>query len=68
VRRKVLAGLLAAVAVASTACLTDPLPSWNDGAAKQAILQFVERTTTVGSPDFMPPTERIAVFDNDGTL
>ena len=46
----------------------DPLPSWNDGAAKQAIIQFVERTTEDGSPDFVAPAARIAVFDNDGTL
>lgn len=45
-----------------------PLPSWNDGAVKQAILTFVERTTAKDSPDFVPPPERIAVFDNDGTL
>jgi len=47
---------------------TDPLPSWNDGATKSAILEFVEKVTTTGSPDFVPPAERIAVFDNDGTL
>jgi hypothetical protein len=44
------------------------LPSWNDGPAKQAIVDFVTKTTTAGSPDFVPPEERIAVFDNDGTL
>jgi len=47
---------------------TDPLPSWNDGASKKAILTFVKRVTTKGSPDFVPPPERIATFDNDGTL
>jgi phosphoglycolate phosphatase-like HAD superfamily hydrolase len=47
---------------------TDPLPSWNDGAAKQSILAFVEKTTTEGSADLIPEAERIAVFDNDGTL
>ncbi len=47
---------------------TDPLPSWNDGKAKQSILAFVEKVTTPGSPDFVPPAERIATFDNDGTL
>jgi hypothetical protein len=47
---------------------TDPLPSWNDGPAKQAIVSFVERVTTEGGPDFVPPAERIATFDNDGTL
>jgi phosphoserine phosphatase len=46
----------------------DPLPSWNDGAAKSSILDFVAATTTEGSPDFVPPDERIATFDNDGTL
>jgi phosphoglycolate phosphatase-like HAD superfamily hydrolase len=46
----------------------DPLPSWNDGATKQAILQFVQAVATEGSPDYVPPAERIAVFDNDGTL
>ncbi len=46
----------------------DPLPSWNDGAAKQAIVMFVVKVTTEGSTDFVPPAERIAVFDNDGTL
>ena len=46
----------------------DPLPSWNDGPAKQAIVDFVNRTTTAGSPDFVPPAERIATFDQDGTL
>ncbi|MDG4596033.1 MAG: HAD family hydrolase [Candidatus Contendobacter sp.] len=47
---------------------TDPLHSWNDGPAKQAILAFVENTTTQGSPEFVPPEERIATFDQDGTL
>jgi phosphoserine phosphatase len=47
---------------------TDPLPSWNDGAAKKAIVEFVQATTTQGSPQFVPPEERIATFDQDGTL
>lgn len=47
---------------------TDPLPSWNDGKARQSILAFVEQVTRPGSPDFVPPGERIATFDNDGTL
>jgi phosphoglycolate phosphatase-like HAD superfamily hydrolase len=47
---------------------TDPLPSWNDGATKSAIVAFVERVTQEGGPDFVAPEERIAVFDNDGTL
>jgi hypothetical protein len=46
----------------------DPLPSWNDGNSKRAIVEFVKRTTTEGSPDFVPAPERIATFDNDGTL
>lgn len=46
----------------------DPLASWRDGAAKQAILAFVDRVTRPGSADFVPPADRIAVFDNDGTL
>jgi len=46
----------------------DPLPSWNDGPAKQTILAFIARVTTAGSPDFLPLAERIAVFDNDGCL
>jgi len=47
---------------------SDPLPSWNEGAAKEAIVKFVEVTTTQGSPQFVPPAERIATFDQDGTL
>ena len=47
---------------------TDPLPSWNDGPAKKAIVEFVQTTTTQGSPKFVPPAERVATFDQDGTL
>ena len=46
----------------------DPLPSWNDGAAKSAIVNFVKTTTDASSPQFVPPEERIATFDQDGTL
>lgn len=46
----------------------DPLPSWNDGPAKQSIIDFVTKVTTEGSDDFVPQYDRIAVFDNDGTL
>jgi len=46
----------------------DPLPSWNDGKAKQSIVDFVATVTTEASPDHVPPAERIAVFDNDGCL
>jgi phosphoserine phosphatase len=58
-------------ALALTATLAraaDPLPSWNEGAPKQAITTFVEKVTKPGSADFVPPAERIATFDNDGTL
>jgi phosphoglycolate phosphatase-like HAD superfamily hydrolase len=46
----------------------DALPSWNDGKARQSIVDFVAKVTKEGSPDFVPPAERIATFDNDGTL
>jgi len=61
--------LLAAVAfITTSARAADPLPSWNDGAAKKSIIEFVTKVTKPGSPDFVPAPERIAVFDNDGTL
>jgi phosphoglycolate phosphatase-like HAD superfamily hydrolase len=47
---------------------TDPLPSWNDGPAKAAVVEFVGRVTQEGGPDFVPVERRIATFDNDGTL
>ena len=50
------------------AATSDPLPSWNDGEAKRHILEFVARVTDSASPDFVPEAERIATFDNDGTL
>jgi phosphoglycolate phosphatase-like HAD superfamily hydrolase len=56
------------LAVAAFAQSADPLPSWNDGPAKKAITEFVSKTTTPGGPDFVPVPERIATFDNDGTL
>src|SRR5262249_36748490 len=59
---------LALVFTAALARAQDPLPSWNDGAAKKAIVEFVQATTTQGSPKFLPPAERIATFDQDGTL
>jgi phosphoglycolate phosphatase-like HAD superfamily hydrolase len=46
----------------------DPLPSWNDGAAKKAVLEFVRDTTAKGGPRYVPPEQRIATFDQDGTL
>jgi phosphoserine phosphatase len=60
--------LCAIFAVLSTAYAADPLPSWNDGAAKKNIMEFVAKVTAEGSPDFVPVPERIATFDNDGTL
>lgn len=65
---KTLASVLALVVFVATASAADPLPSWNDGASKKAIIDFVEKVTKEGSTDFAPPAERIAVFDNDGTL
>ncbi len=52
----------------TTIAIADPLPSWNEGAAKQSIVSFVKKTTTEGSSDYVIPAKRIAVFDNDGTL
>jgi hypothetical protein len=65
--------LIAPLAAAALACAAPaqdarPLPSWNDGPARTAVLEFVERVTTPGTDDFVPAPERIAVFDNDGTL
>jgi hypothetical protein len=51
-----------------TRAVIDPLPSWREGAAKRRVLDFVERVTTEGGSDAVPPEERVAVFDNDGTL
>jgi hypothetical protein len=48
--------------------MTDPLPSWNDAPTRQAIVRFVEEVTGDGRPGHVPPAERVAVFDNDGTL
>jgi phosphoglycolate phosphatase-like HAD superfamily hydrolase len=59
---------LAACANAPAETAPDPLPSWNDGAAKSAIVAFVGEVTEEDGPDFVPVEERIAVFDNDGTL
>jgi phosphoglycolate phosphatase-like HAD superfamily hydrolase len=57
-----------APAFGESAAKESPLPSWNEGATKQSILDFVRGVTTSGSPHFVKPEERIAVFDNDGTL
>jgi len=63
--------LFAGVLLLATGCAStssDPLPSWNDGPARQSIMEFVKKVTTPGSSEFVPPAERIATFDNDGTL
>jgi phosphoglycolate phosphatase-like HAD superfamily hydrolase len=68
-RRTILAtGVLSLMLGAVAQAQTDSLPSWNDGTAKKAIVDFVQATTTQGSPSFVPPAERIATFDQDGTL
>ena len=65
----VVLGLAASFGLSSHASAqNDPLPSWNDTPAKQAIVDFVGRVTKAGAPDFVAPAERIATFDNDGTL
>ena len=59
-RKLIIGFVLLVLAFAATAvCAQDPLPSWNEGPAKQAIIEFVQVTTTPGSPDFVPPAERI---------
>jgi len=79
IRRQILiaTALVCALAFTTTICQAvdpstplgaGPLPSWNDGKAKQSIIEFVEKVTKSGSPDFVPIPERIATFDNDGTL
>ena len=60
--------LLTLLLLANTAFAADPLSSWNNTAPKKAIVTFVEKVTKEGSPDFVPVAERIATFDNDGTL
>ncbi|MDE5460344.1 HAD family phosphatase [Bradyrhizobium sp. CSS354] len=72
-RRTILAGLLVSAATLSVSgrsarAQSDPLPSWNEGQAKTSILDFVSAVTREGAPDFVPAPERIATFDNDGTL
>uniref|UniRef100_A0ABS3MGY2 Haloacid dehalogenase-like hydrolase n=1 Tax=Bradyrhizobium quebecense TaxID=2748629 RepID=A0ABS3MGY2_9BRAD len=74
-RRTTLRPILVAIALMGALVLcagasqaADPLPSWNDGPAKRSIIAFVEKVTEPGSPDFVPIPERIATFDNDGTL
>jgi phosphoglycolate phosphatase-like HAD superfamily hydrolase len=67
-RRKAAGFLIAALVIAHPLLAQDPLPSWNDTGPEKAILEFVGKVTKAGSPGFVPPAERIATFDNDGTL
>ena len=72
-RRALLCAAVALLSAASTApvaraAASDALPSWNDGAVRQALVKFVTDVTTEGGASYVPPAERIAVFDNDGTL
>lgn len=71
-KRRTLMNGMAAAAILATArpgfAQADALPSWNDGPVKQSLLDFVARTTTMGGRDWVPVPERIACFDNDGTL
>ncbi len=60
--------LICALAAALPARAADPLPSWNDGPSKTASLDFVARVTKEGGTNFVPTADRIAAFDNDGTL
>lgn len=63
-----LAAVVCCACAANAGAQTDPLPSWNDGPAKRAIVAFVNRVTKAGGPDFVPVKDRVATFDNDGTL
>jgi phosphoglycolate phosphatase-like HAD superfamily hydrolase len=67
-RMHAIAALAVGLALADTCLSADPLPSWNEGASKRAILNFVEAVTTENGPKFVPLDQRIATFDNDGTL
>ena len=63
-----MAVLVVFTAISVSAQSDNPLPSWNEGKTKQAIMRFVKDVSTAGGSKFVPPAERIAVFDNDGTL
>ena len=71
-RRSFVGGVVASTAVLRVVppswAQGDPLPSWNDGPARQSIVDFVARATAPGGRDWVPVPERIATFDNDGTL
>ena len=62
------AAILVVFCPAAQVQAADPLPSWNDSATKQSIIDFVSKVTKEGGPDFVKPEERVATFDNDGTL
>jgi len=64
----VLVTLTLAVLASAASAQADPLPSWNDSSAKARIVAFVQAVTEPGGKDYVPPADRIAVFDNDGTL
>jgi haloacid dehalogenase-like hydrolase len=71
--RRVLIALLSALAITfgllgTASAEPDPLPSWNEGKTKQSIIDFVTRVTKKDGPDYVEPKERVATFDNDGTL
>ena len=61
-------GFAAVLAACTATQANDPLPSWNQGSTRQAVIQFVTEVTTIGGPGFVPADQRVAVFDNDGTL
>ena len=67
-RRLVVLSLFALCVTSPVQAADDPLPSWNDGPTKQSIIDFVARVTKEGGPDYVAPPERVATFDNDGTL
>jgi phosphoserine phosphatase len=67
-KRMLIKSLLAVLIFSTAAWASEPLPSWNDGPAKQGIISFVEKITKEGTPSYVPPADRIATFDNDGTL
>jgi hypothetical protein len=71
-RRMLLSTMLAVslglACIQGASAADEPLPSWQDGPARRAIMDFVARVTREGGPDFVPPAERIATVDNDGTL
>src|SRR5262245_24108270 len=68
IKGSILLFLVSALLIAATMRQADPLPSWNDGDAKRAIIGFVRNTTEESDQNFVPPEARIATFDQDGTL